>query len=125
VRGRLRAPLGAAGRGRYRVTAFGVSAGLSGLGGAIAALLGDFIAADGYTVFFSILLLVGAMAGGITSVWGALAGGLLVEFLPDLAGDASAALSFPMFGVVLILLVWLLPEGLVPAAERALRRLGG
>ena len=64
------------------------------------------------------------MAGGIGSVWGALAGGLLVEFLPDLAGDASAALSFPMFGVILILLVWLMPEGLVPAAERLARRLG-
>ena len=78
----------------YKTSAFSLSAGLCAFAGALAALLTDFIAPDTHTVFFGILLLVGAVLGGIYSIWGAIAGGLIVEFLPDLARDASASMSF-------------------------------
>ena len=96
----------------YKTSAFSLSAGLCALAGALAALLTDFIAPDTYTVFFGILLLVGAVLGGIHSIWGAITGGLIVEFLPDLARDASASVSFPLFGLLLIALIWVLPNGL-------------
>ncbi len=89
-----------------------------GLAGGLAALLEDFIAPDGFTLFFSILLLVGAVAGGVGSVWGAVFGGLLICFLPELAAGASGALSFPAYGLILILMIYLMPEGLAGLVQR-------
>jgi len=57
--------------------------------------------------------LVGTIAGGVASLWGATPGGLLIQYLPVLARDASAALSLPAYGLILIGLMYLLPEGVV------------
>lgn len=108
-------PIAAAASGvsaaRYKPLIFGISAGFTALAGALAALLTDFVAPDAYGVFFSILLLIGAVAGGVGSVWGAVPGGLLVQYLPDAAADASAALSFPAYGLILIVLMYFMPGG--------------
>ena len=106
-----------------KTTIFGISTAYAGLAGGLALLLRDFIAPDSYGVFFSILLLVGAVAGGVESFLGAAFGGLLIEFLPDLARGAGAALSLPVYGVLLIALVYLMPRGLGPLATALLRRI--
>ncbi len=102
----------------YKTTIFGVSAAYAGVAGGIVALLTDYIAPDSYTLFFAIMLLVGAVAGGLNSVWGAVFGGLLVQFLPDLSASTSAALSLPAQGIILILIVYLLPKGVAGAVGR-------
>ncbi|NKC15841.1 MAG: branched-chain amino acid ABC transporter permease [Gammaproteobacteria bacterium] len=102
----------------YKPLIFGVSAGYAAVAGALAALLSDFVAPDAYGVFFSIALLVGTVAGGVASVWGAIPGGLLIQYLPDLASDASAALSLPAYGLILIVLMYMLPDGVVGVARR-------
>lgn len=110
---------------RYIPLAFGISAAYTALAGGLAALLTDFVAPDSYGVFFSILLLVGAVAGGVGSVWGALAGGALIQYLPDLAADASAALSLPAYGLLLIAIIYLMPtglSGLINRLETVVRR---
>ena len=108
----------------YKTVIFGVSAAYAGVAGGVVALLTDYIAPDSYTLFFAIMLLVGAVAGGLNSVWGAVFGGLLVQFLPDLSASTSAALSLPVQGVILILIVYLLPAGFAGAVMRWLPLLG-
>jgi len=108
----------------YKTTIFGIAAAYAAVAGGLAGLLADYVAPDSYGVFFSILLLVGAVTGGLGSVWGAVVGGVLIQFLPDLAGTASGALSFPAYGLILLLLVYLMPHGLVGAVAR-LRGRGG
>lgn len=119
-------PLAAAAMGipvaRCKALAFGISAFYAGIGGGLNGLLVDFVAPDTYSVFFAILLLVGAVAGGVRSAWGAVFGGLLIQFLPDLARTASAALSLPAYGLILIGLVYLMPTGLAGAVERLAAR---
>ncbi len=95
---------------------FGISAAYAGLAGGLAVVLTDFVSPESFGIFFSILLLVGAVAGGVESIFGALFGGLLVEFLPDLARTASGELSFPLYGILLIGLIYLMPRGFAPAA---------
>jgi branched-chain amino acid transport system permease protein len=116
---------------RSRAVAFGASGAYAGVAGALGALLTDFVGPDSYSAWFSIELLIGAVVGGLYSVWGALFGGLLMKFLPDLARGASGLLAFPAHGVVLIGMIWFLPRGLagllenrarVPAAGRPLIR---
>lgn len=109
--------------GRYRTLIFGVSAAYAGVAGSLTGLLTDFVAPDGYGVFFAILLLVGAVAGGLGSIWGAVFGGLLIHYLPDVAANASSALSFPAYGLILLVLVYLFPNGVAGSVSRWLRKL--
>jgi branched-chain amino acid transport system permease protein len=109
----------------YKTTIFGISAAYAGVAGSLMGLLTDFVAPDSYGVFFSIMLLVGAVAGGLGSIWGALFGGLLIQYLPDLAANASAALSFPAYGLILLALVYLFPAGMAGGVARWFERLQG
>jgi len=67
---------------QYTALTFAVGAAYAGVAGALAALLLDFIAPESFTYWLSILLLVGSMFGGMTSVWGAVVGGLFLQFWP-------------------------------------------
>jgi branched-chain amino acid transport system permease protein len=101
-------------RSTYRVAAFGVSAAYAGVAGALYAINVAYVSPDTYSVQLSLLLLVGAVVGGYGSIWGALAGALLIEFLPDVAGalphvntkEAGPATFF--YGAVLVAIVLIL-----------------
>ena len=83
---------------RYTALTFGMGAAYAGVAGALAALLLDFIAPESFTYWLSILFLVGSVFGGMTSVWGAVAGGLLLQFWPDIAGMVPATSSIRCSG---------------------------
>jgi branched-chain amino acid transport system permease protein len=96
---------------RYTALTFAGGAAYAGVAGALAALLLDFVAPESFTYWLSILLLVGAVFGGMTSIWGALAGGLFLQFWPDLAATVSRDLVQPVFGTILVLSLRFMPEG--------------
>jgi len=96
---------------RYTALTFGVGAAYAGIAGALGALLLDFIAPESFTYWLSILLLVGSVFGGMTSVWGAVIGGLFLQFWPDIAGMVSRNLVYPVFGALLVLSMRLMPAG--------------
>jgi len=96
---------------RYTALTFAAGAAYAGVAGALAALLLDFIAPESFTYWLSIMLLVGAVFGGMTSIWGAVAGGLFLQFWPDVAASVSRDLVQPVFGAILVLSLWLMPNG--------------
>ncbi len=96
---------------RYTALTFAVGAAYAGVAGALAALLLDFIAPESFTYWLSILLLVGSVFGGMTSVWGALAGGLFLQFWPDVAATVSRNMVEPVFGALLVLSMRFMPDG--------------
>ena len=98
--------------GRYVPIGFGLRAALTALAGGLAALSADSVEPQRFGVFFSIRLLVGAVSGGVGSVWGALAGGALIQYLPDLDAYASAALSLPAYSLLLCAIIYEMPKGL-------------
>jgi branched-chain amino acid transport system permease protein len=95
----------------YTAMVFAVGSAYAGIAGALAALLLDFIAPESFTYWLSIVLLVGSVFGGMTSVGGAVAGGLFLQFWPDIAGTVSRNLAHPVFGALLVLSMWLMPGG--------------
>ena len=95
----------------YTAAVFAVGAAYAGIAGALAALLLDFIAPESFTYWLSILLLVGSVFGGMTSIWGAVAGGLFLQFWPDIAGTVSRDLVHPVFGALLVLSMRIMPGG--------------
>ncbi len=108
----------------YKTLMFGVSAGYTAVAGGLAALMADYIAPDSFTLSLSFLLLIGVVIGGIRSIGGAVIGGLFVQFLPSLAGAASKGLSFPALGLLLIVLVVAMPNGVAGLWGQILDRFG-
>ena len=103
----------------YTAMIFAVGAAYAGIAGALTALLLDFVAPESFTYWLSILLLVGSVIGGMTTVWGAVAGGLFLQFWPDIAGTVSRNLAVPVFGALLVLSMQLMPGGIAGILEMA------
>jgi branched-chain amino acid transport system permease protein len=95
----------------YKTLTFGVSALYTGIAGALGAIVVQFVAPDSFTFTLSIALLVGLVVGGVGWIPGALFGGLFVLFVPNIAEHFSKGLSGAAYGVILILLIYLMPSG--------------
>ena len=104
----------------YKTLIFGVSAFYAGIAGGMTGLLTDFIAPDTYGVFFAMILLAGAVTSGLNGIWTALLGGLLIEFLPDVAAFATTEIGFPAaaYGGLLIIMIYFMPSGLSGLLQR-------
>ncbi len=71
----------------------------------------------------SLSLFVGAVVGGITSLVGAVAGAMFIQFVPIWASDVDVSLGGLVFGGALILTLVLIPAGVGGLAERLFLRL--
>jgi branched-chain amino acid transport system permease protein len=106
---------------RYKTLAFGVSATYAGLAGSLFAIANAYVNPDTFPINLSIFLLVGVVVGGLGSLLGLIAGGVLIEFLPIWAQDHTKSPGAPavVYGVVLIALMFLLPSGVAGLLRRA------
>jgi branched-chain amino acid transport system permease protein len=95
----------------YKSIMFGVSALYTGVAGALGAIAVQFVAPDSYTFALSIALFVGLVVGGVGSIAGTLAGGLFVLFVPNIAEQLSKGLAQAVYGVILILVIYVMPTG--------------
>jgi branched-chain amino acid transport system ATP-binding protein len=100
-----------------RITAFALSAAAAGLAGALFAPLSGFISPSGFTFFQSILFLLVVIIGGAGTTAGPLVGAAVVVLLPQF-GARFAEYQLLFFGVVLLLVLWLAPDGIVGAIRR-------
>jgi branched-chain amino acid transport system permease protein len=102
-------------RSAVKVAAFGVSAAYAGVAGALFTVNVAYISPDTFPVQLSLYLLVGAVVGLFGSIWGAVLGALMIEFLPDVVGAlphvdrTQAGPSTFFYGLVLVVLVLVLP----------------
>jgi branched-chain amino acid transport system permease protein len=95
----------------YKSLAFGVSALYTGVAGALGAIAIQFVAPDSFTFALAIALFVGLVVGGVGSIAGTLFGGAFVLFVPNIAEHFSKGLAGAVYGVILILLIYLMPTG--------------
>jgi branched-chain amino acid transport system permease protein len=104
----------------YKTATFGVSALYTGVAGSLAAILTQFVSPDSFPIFLSLSFLVGIIVGGINSISGAVFGAVFIEFVPNLSDSISQAAPLAVYGIALIALMYLMPEG-VAGVLRALR----
>ena len=109
----------------YKSLTFGVSALYTGVAGALGAIVVQFVAPDSFTLFLSIAFLVGLVVGGVGSIPGSLAGAAFILFVPNLAEQVSKGLAGAVYGVMLILLIYVMPSGVAGLARFAASRLRG
>ncbi|MBI2217572.1 MAG: branched-chain amino acid ABC transporter permease [Candidatus Rokubacteria bacterium] len=107
----------------YKSLTFGVSAAYVGVAGALSALVIAFVAPDAFNVFLSITFLVGIVIGGLASVSGALWGALFIQFVPNWAQDISKAAPWAIYGVFLILFMYVMPRGIAGSLRLGWARL--
>ena len=109
----------------YKTLAFGVSAFVTGIGGALGAIAVQFVAPDSFSFLLSVSFLVGLVVGGVGSIAGCLVGGLFVLFVPNISESISTGLAGAIYGVILLLVIFLMPAGAAGfvrlAAERIAR----
>ena len=108
----------------YKSLAFGISAMYTGVAGALGAIAVQFVAPDSFNIFLSILLLVGIVIGGLASLSGALFGALFIQFVPNIADEISKAAPWAIFGVVMLVFVYVMPGGVAGVLRALVVRTG-
>jgi branched-chain amino acid transport system permease protein len=113
-----------------RILAFVVSAACAGLAGALLALVTELVAPGAFTITLSIALLTAAVIGGLGSLPGALWGSLVIVLVPTYVTDvatshglsSSVGSNIPVaaYGVVLILVMLVFPQGIQGGLRRLL-----
>jgi branched-chain amino acid transport system permease protein len=95
----------------YKSLTFGVSALYTGVAGALGAIAIAFVAPDSFTFVLAVALFVGLVVGGVASIPGTIAGGFFVLFVPNIAESVSKGLASAVYGVILLLLIYVMPTG--------------
>jgi branched-chain amino acid transport system permease protein len=117
--------------GRVKLQVFALSAAYAGVAGGVYAFFLSYISPSSFPVLLSIQFLIMATVGGLGSISGAVVGAALITLLvqvltaagtlPGMPLHAPAVFSYAVYGLVLVLILLLLPQGLVPAVQRRLR----
>jgi branched-chain amino acid transport system permease protein len=119
---------------RYKVYAFAVSAAFAGVAGSLLTIQTPQVTGQRFDINLAIFLLIGLIAGGSTTIWGAIPGALifvgLSSYIPDWVGSAGVLSSHPnsgqvvgiVSGALLIAFAFLLPGGVMEGVSRLTRR---
>jgi ABC-type branched-subunit amino acid transport system ATPase component/ABC-type branched-subunit amino acid transport system permease subunit len=103
-----------------RIAAFTVSAAFAGAAGALFTFLNGYISPDSFTLQTSILFLLALLFGGLGRIAGPVAGSVALTILPELL---TRLLDYRLilYGSLLLLSIYWLPDGVVGAVSRARR----
>ena len=125
LRAILSSEVGAAALGidvpRYKMQVFILSAAYAALAGALYAHYIRFISPSPFALYASLFFLIMAVVGGLTSIWGGLAGAAAITILDQLI-RAEIPRIFPrvggeyqtaIYGILLVLIMIFFPSGIV------------
>ena len=107
-------------RSYYKIWAFVLSAALGGLAGAFFSQLDSYIGPTTFAYNFSVEMLIALIFGGVRSILGNLLGAAVVVVLPDIFSRFNDY-RLMVFGTLLLLVLFLLPDGLAGAIRKLLR----
>ncbi|GAA2585513.1 branched-chain amino acid ABC transporter permease [Winogradskya consettensis] len=103
---------------KFKMWAFAIGAALGGLSGFLFASRQGFIEPNQFNANLSILFVAMVVVGGSGNMAGAALGAVLLAYLPERFRDFSEY-RFLVFGLALVLVMLLRPQGLLPSKRRA------
>lgn len=107
-----------------KIRVFVLSAVYASLAGALYAHYVTFISPSSFSLFYSILVLMMVIVGGITNVWGAVIGSIVITVLPELLRKFEE-FEVLVYGLILTLSLLFFRKGLVPFLIEKLKKLRG
>jgi branched-chain amino acid transport system permease protein len=96
-----------------KVKVFVLSAVCASLAGGLYAHYVTFISPSSFSLFYSILVLMMVVVGGITNLWGAVVGSVVITILPELLRKFEE-FDVLVYGLILTLSLLFFRKGLVP-----------
>jgi branched-chain amino acid transport system permease protein len=118
---------------RYKTFAFGISAAYAGVAGALLAISTSYVNPDTFPISLSILLLTGAVVGGLGSLEGMLFGAFFVQFGPKYAEQLTKHIHYNeatvqstvLYGLLLLAVLFVMPTGAAGLLHRTASVLQG
>ena len=119
---------------KTKLQAYAIGAAFGGMSGAFFGAYYTTVNAGQFAFGFSIFILAMVIIGGLGSIWGAVAGGLLLGYInyyliPNVLNNLPSkfglnfqltSVEFGIFGFLLVLVMLLRPQGLIPERRRKL-----
>ncbi len=98
-----------------------VSASLAGAAGSLYAHYIKIIDPDIFVFIYTVTMVIMVMTGGKGTLAGPVVGGLIFGFMPVVVRSfAAPEVQWILYGALMIVIVFLLPQGITPAVERLL-----
>jgi branched-chain amino acid transport system permease protein len=107
---------------KYKILAYSIAGFISGFGGALYVNYTGFISSVDIEVFTTLYIFFIPLIGGSTVFYGPILGALFVILIPELLVPVERYLRI-FFGLIFILVIVLLPEGLAPNIQKLLRKM--
>lgn len=115
---------------KYKLQIFVTSAIFTSIAGSLLAHYVSFINPDLFTANTSIYLLIMVIIGGLSNIWGAIIGAatyvllgeLLKHYVPLILPNVGGEFEIVFFGLLLVLTLIYMPNGLVPQFEKIIKK---
>ncbi|MBB4953590.1 branched-chain amino acid transport system permease protein [Agrobacterium vitis] len=107
----------------YKLAAFAISGAIAGLGGCIYAAWGGFVNPSVFALSMSAQAIVSVLVGGIGTLLGPILGAVIMQALINLSGTQAVINPSLGMGIILVIFVILVPQGILPSIAALLLRL--
>lgn len=109
---------------KTKLLAFGLGATWAGFAGTFFAAKQGFISPESFTFFESVIILSMVVLGGMGSIPGVVLGAVALVVLPEVTREFALYRTF-IFGLAMVAMMVLRPQGFVGSARRAVELRGG
>ncbi len=104
---------------QHKLMAFAIGAAFAGLGGVLFASRNQFTGPEDFNLMVSINVLAVVIVGGMGSIPGVIAGAFVLKGIPEILREMENYRVL-LFGVLLVVMMLMRPEGLFPSSRRKL-----
>ena len=104
---------------RYLVLATVLSASIAGAAGVLYAHYVRIVDPDIFLFIYTVIMVIMVISGGKGTLAGPIVGGLIFGLLPEVlrAFAIKPEVQWVIYGILMVLIVYFLPEGIVPAVR--------
>lgn len=102
---------------RYKLVVFMIGAGIAGLAGVLFCAWGAYVSPTVFSLVQTAQIIMWLLVGGLGSLFGAILGCVLIQYLATWLGETKVADVNLVLGVIFVVIVLFVPRGIVPMAS--------
>lgn len=101
---------------RYKLVVFSIGAGIAGLAGVLFCSWGAYVSPTVFSLAFTAQIIMWLLVGGLGTLFGAILGCVLIQYLATWLGETKIADINLVLGAIFVVIVLFVPRGIVPMA---------